>query len=659
MRRIAVRIQSATIRNFRGIDTLKVEFDNVTTLLGPNGAGKSTILRALDWFFNGDKGRFADADINQHAGESDLVQVSVTFADLTVRDREILTRKYAPESAETFTAWRSWNGQDDKFTGKGVAFASFENVRSAVSAADKKAALQEVGRQYPDLDIPKWTNQTNTFTAMDEWEANHPEFLSDADVSDTHFFGFQGGGRLSGVFDYVFVPADLRAEEEVSDSRSSVVGRILALAVDREGASAEIDQLKSRYSRDVEEIIERTLRGQLSGLATSATEAITAFAPGYELKLSAVTPDLKVPALSVAAEFGDGKTFTSVDRQGHGLQRTLLIAASKLLAEQGSKAITDHSMVLAIEEPELFQHPTQARVFARVLRAMASGTDAQVQVAYATHSPYFIEPRYFDQIRLVRRRGPSKTISVSTASLESVSLRLAGHVAQSALVSRWDQVCLKNLPDAFFAETVVLVEGDHDKAIIEGAAHRDRPLEYDGIVVSSAQGKGKLSVPHAILAELSIPTLCVFDNDSGCGDRMRQDGKDEEKIEQAERSVRRENRELCRYLEIPEEDYPSGIVSDTVCVTPDTIESVVNVEWPDWAATRDKIIDDGRGTGGKNAATYLLASEECATDPPGFIRDLVVAARQLCEAVTESTLGSSQPGTSMPTRNAADIGAPR
>ncbi len=130
---------------------------------------------------------------------------------------------------------------------------------------------------------------------------------------------------------------------------------------------------------------------------------------------------------------------------------------------------------------------------------------------YATHSPYFIDPRFFDQVRRVTRRqhAPDEhpSVSVHLASLDAVTKRLNGsEVTDDALRSRWDQVWTKNLAEAFFADAVVLVEGDTDKGILDGIAARkgQTALEVEGITVAYSGGKQHLFIPHAILAELSI-----------------------------------------------------------------------------------------------------------------------------------------------------------
>ena len=65
------------------------------------------------------------------------------------------------------------------------------------------------------------------------------------------------------------------------------------------------------------------------------------------------------------------------------------------------------NLVLAIEEPELYQHPSRQRHLASVLLNLAIGVIPGVaestQVVYATHSPLFVGLDRFDQIRVLRK----------------------------------------------------------------------------------------------------------------------------------------------------------------------------------------------------------------------------------------------------------------
>ncbi len=62
-----MRIKSIRVKNFRCLEDVRVDMETLTSFVGPNGAGKSTVLRALDWFFNGET-RLVDEDV--YSGQS-------------------------------------------------------------------------------------------------------------------------------------------------------------------------------------------------------------------------------------------------------------------------------------------------------------------------------------------------------------------------------------------------------------------------------------------------------------------------------------------------------------------------------------------------------------------------------------------------------------
>lgn len=628
-----MRIQSVRIKNFRCLEDVRIEFDSVTAFIGPNGAGKSTVLRALNWFFNGEPSKLTDEDVYSGAHpDNQQIVVEVTFTDLSERDRSELGEKYAPVGSTAFTAWRTWACGVDKMTGKARAFPPFEAIRGTAAAKDKKPLYEGIREE---LELPKWTTMDAAEQAMKLWEQSHPDRLEEAIVDTTHLFGFNGQNKLSGLFDYVLVTADLRASEESVEGRKTIVGRILERTVSREGANAEFEALAIEVSARQAEITTQHLSGQLDDLGAALTAEVGAFTSGRSVRLRASSQDVRSSPATISVSIEDALVETSVDRQGHGFQRALLISSLKLLASRGAPEEDGSVILLAIEEPELFQHPTQARVFARVLRELAEAGNGGMQVAYATHSPFFVDAKYFDQIRRVTRGrsdgAAHPSVEVFEASMDAVAGRVKGFVTDAALRSRWDQVCTKHLAEALFADAVVLVEGEDDKGILDGIAARpgQRQFEADGVTVAFANGKRHLFIPHAILTELHIPTLTVFDNDKGCGERMRSDGKAEHDANVADEQHIKTNRGLMRYFDLPEVDYPAGAVDPTVHVWDDDLERVLAQNWPGWEAARQAIVSEGRGAKGKNAATYTLTSRQCPDDPSGTLIDVVAAARAL------------------------------
>lgn len=458
--------------------------------------------------------------------------------------------------------------------------------------------------------------------------------LEEAEVSDTNFFGFAGQGKMSGLFDYVLVTADLRASEEAQDSKSAVIGKILERTIDRTSADEEIVKLSDQYQQGQSDIHARHFGPQLEAISKELSDAVGVFTRDRSVKISPINFNAKPPKAQFAVSVLDHHTETRVDRQGHGFQRALLIAALKLLAEHGAASGNHGVICLAIEEPELFQHPVQARAFAAVLRRLAEDSGQQVQVTYATHSPWFIEPTHFDQIRRISRSAPDSAgqrfVTVASVTLQDVIDNLAGFVKEETVRKRMDDVCLARLPEALFSEAVVLVEGDTDRAVIEGCGEHDNQLlSVDGIVVAEVGGKPILLLPCAILTLLGIPCFIVFDGDKGCEKRMRQCGRPEPEIVAQMNDYRQKNLDLLRYLGEQEADWPTSYVTDRCAVFEDRLEEELATVWPVWEQRRQALINSGLGFQAKNTATYRHAAATAPGELPAMFREILNAARRL------------------------------
>jgi energy-coupling factor transporter ATP-binding protein EcfA2 len=626
-----MRIRRVTVRNFRCLNHVDIEFEDVTTFLGPNGAGKSTILHALEWFFNGTKQTCLVLDDVFQCDPGLTVEVAVEFDRLTDADRRQLG-KYATPGESSVLIRKVWDDGAEKTIGRGRVFQPFQDVRAGSSATERRALYQELRAAQPDLGLPGWTNDGNATETMAAWESTHEDRLVDADIeSSSHFFGFVGQGQMSGLFDFIFVSADLRASEEATDSRSAVLGRILEQAIDRSAADAELAEVLGRAAAEQSAIQDKYFANQLTTLSEQLTAEVGALSAGRKVRIS---PELTPPPpqkLNFKVNVVDQNLDTRVDRQGHGFQRALLIAALKLLAESGRGTKAAPGVVcLAIEEPELYQHPLQARLFAAVLRSLAEATTRGVQVTYATHSPYFIEAKNFHQVRRVTRvqePGGFATTKVLGSTVERVASRLDGFVDTTRIHRQLDGVCMGGLGEGFFAETVLLVEGTTDRAVLNGVAARESsPLLLDGIFVGEAGGKTNLLLPYVIFDELGIPTGVFADNDSHHKELLeaaKAEG-DLDLVRKRQNDVansRAWNRKILRFFSKPEEDWPVGRITPRLTFVDGGLEHALAKMWPGWEETRQELVDAGLGFDGKDHATY----EEAALRAPGEVPEPLTA----------------------------------
>ena len=633
----AMRIQHVTIRNFRCLRNVEIDFSEVTTFLGPNGAGKSTILHALNWFFNGTRQDVLSADDVFHREPEQIVEVSVRFSDLTTNDRGALG-KYASPVAETVTIRKTWSDGSEKILGRSLVFAPFEHIRAGGSATERKARYQELRSADQSLGLPAWTNDANGMQTLADWEAAHLDRLDEAEVeASSHFFGFVGQAQMSGLFDFIFVSADLRASEEATDARSTVIGRILAQAVDRTAADAEVEELLGRVASEQSEIHRKHYGEQLTTLSGRLTDEVAAFASGRTVRVSAESAPPSPSKTQFLLDIVDNDLNTRVDRQGHGFQRALLIAALKVLAESSQDNAGPGVVCLAIEEPELYQHPLQARLFAAVLRSLSEDRERGVQVAYATHSPYFIEAKNFHQIRRVTRVSVAgrDTTRVLGSSVERVVQRLDGFLDAPKIRRQLDGVCMGGLAEGFFAEVVLLVEGTTDRAVLTGVAARDStPLLLDGVFVGEAGGKTSLLLPYVILEELGIPAYMVADNDSHLFDNLNAAiaAGDLDQMRKLKPTVTNSidwNRRILRFFGAAEVDWPKSSITPNLTFVDGGLEQALESMWPGWADTRHELVSAGAGFSGKDQATY----EEAALHAPGAVPEMLTALLESARAL--------------------------
>jgi putative ATP-dependent endonuclease of OLD family len=623
-----MKVQSVRIKNFRALKDVTIPFDSVTTFIGPNGAGKSTVLRALDWFFNGKPGSLTEKDCSFGAADEEI-EVQVTFSDLSEKDREALG-KYAPDGVTTFTAWRQRSPDgSDRLSANAKGFPSFNVIKAAASATTKKELYKELRANRPELDLPAANTGPTVDEAMTTWEAAHTDQLEDALESlQTNFFGFNSGGKMSGLFDFVLVTADLRASEESIDGKSSIIGRILERSVDRAAADEEIATIVEESRAKQQKVYEEKFKAQLEAMTTQLNSVVSSYSPGRSVTVSPADLELKAPKTTFKVAVLDGATETAVERQGHGFQRTILISALQLLAQSGA-ASTHGVICLAIEEPELFQHPIQAQAFAKVLRSLVEDPDKCIQVTYATHSPYFLEARHFNQVRrLTRSADETPVVSVHCATIADVKAKLNGIVDADIVDRRLDHNVADQLSIALFANRAFLVEGTTESSVFYGIGDRTSQgsLEAAGVSIVPVGSKTSIPLAHAILSAIGVPAYALFDADAGFEARAKAKNKKQEDIDKERNNHATENRKLLRYFGIPEEDFPKARVLNEVAIFEDHLESFLSEKWPEWVATCKKIEAAVGINLAKNQLAYRTATLKAAGAVPEMLQNILVKA---------------------------------
>lgn len=536
-----MQLSRARIQNFRSLRDITVEFGPHTAFVGGNGAGKSSILKAIEKFYSTAKS--LDSDDYFGRDQSEPVTVELTFSQLSaeeaahfedrVRDGKLVVRRVFDSSASS-----------GRYHGLVLQNPDFRPIRTTIGATPKRQAYRELKEGNPAYAaLPNAGSVAAVDEALLAWEADHPEALS-LELDDGQFFGFQNAGRgaLQRRTSFVFIPAVREAAADAADQKSTAIGKLIEVVVrsailKRAEFSAFREEMSARYK----DIVSAENMPELNDLAGVLTGNLKSLYSDAEVGLNwRDVGDLPVPLPAADVILSDDGFGGPVDRQGHGLQRAFVLTLLQHLATSASVPVPEEidgqpvqqeapGLILAIEEPELYQHPTKQRHFARVLRSLTNaalpGAAGRTQVVFASHSPLFVSLPHADEIRLARREACEgkefKHCTLSALDLSKVAARLEtaweadpGSFTGAALGPRL-HILGPELSEGFFAKGVALVEGRSDRAAILATAKLlNIDLEAAGIAVLPVEGKGNLDRPLAIFRELGIPTYVIWDNDA-------------------------------------------------------------------------------------------------------------------------------------------------
>src|SRR5665213_1214970 len=651
-----MRLAKVRIRSYRCLKDLDVSLDDYTALIGPNGSGKSSVLYALNWFLNG--GSLSTEDIHRVAGNRAAtdIDVAVTFTDLDAEDRRVLESYGRGEFAHFRRIWSSSNGKE-KMIGNSRQGPGFSNVRSQTRIGDLRSEYAGLRTTFPTLAVA--SVKETILAELTRWE-NDPANagrLEDIPEDDaTHMFGFNGEHTLAKRVRFVLVPAATDIASQVGtagrgSALSDLIGSLMSEAV-----SAARSSWEERFADQIQELADAITNGIAASTAAKAdrvNERLRDLVPNATIEFTADAPSWSLK--------GDGTLNTDVvidgmrndvSRQGHGVQRAVMIAMLQALTPDSQPIAPGHdeqdvatgvdqatredrellpSLIIGVEEPEIYQHPVRARNFARVLSKLAERDKTQVFIA--THSPYFVTPEQFTALRCFALVDGETTISSTTL----------GAVATDATApeSQVTRAVEKELPrtfsEGFFADAVVFVEGDTDRVIYEVIADRlGHPLDRAGIAVLAMGGKENMHIPYVILHKLGIPAYVVADCDA-LGAARRHSG-DPAKEAAADTSHKNATENLLSWLptstlaylgELPFAYGDASVAADHYTLLHDDLES----ELEKWTSFMTALSGNGGALRKKDVAAYRAAAMEASPeDMPTLFRHLAQAMHGFTQA---------------------------
>lgn len=390
-----MRLESIAIKNFRCYrEEVTVRFADLTTFVGKNDIGKSSVLEALEIFFNNETVKIEQGDANIYNGDDKKVSITCEFSalpdslSLDAGATTTLDDEYLLTAAKTLKIQKVF---DCKGKTPGVEVLLIAQHPTADGASDllekKEKELQQLVRTK-GLDVPL---KGNPGMRKALWNAEADLKLAEVALPLTK--AKEDGKRIWEQLEgHLPMFALFQSDRSSRDSDGEVQTPMKAAVA---AAIAEV--------QDEIELIQKKVKEKAEEIARLTHEALKTIDPNLAKELN---PQFTPPTttkwtglFSVGMDTDDG---IPLNKRGSGVRRLVLVsffkaAAERRLAGGGKK----RSIIYAIEEPEIGQHPNNQRILIESFKALSA--EPGYQVLLTTHSPGFAAELPTDSIRFIAR----------------------------------------------------------------------------------------------------------------------------------------------------------------------------------------------------------------------------------------------------------------
>lgn len=191
------------------------------------------------------------------------------------------------------------------------------------------------------------------------------------------------------------------------------------------------------------------------------------------------------------------------------------LAKRIIIKEDGSKEL---KIILALDEPEIHLHPNMQLQIIKYVKNILNGTDEgfnyvlkkifdidciKGQLFVVTHSPEIVTTNYQEICRFYTNK-------------EKIHIKSGMDIVLDKTDSKQFERKFPNISKAFFADGVLIVEGDtEENSIVEFANKLNRNLVDNNINVVRADGVKSVAPLYELLEKLDIKVVGIIDKDNG------------------------------------------------------------------------------------------------------------------------------------------------
>jgi hypothetical protein len=501
-------------------------------LIGENNSGKSSFLQALSLFFSGSKLSSKD-----YFDESRPIRIEIVFEDIGDADlarlveehrtrvsgilkdgRLVLVRSYGIDVKSSLLFYNIPMPTDERFSSDSIG-------KLLKGQRPGPAFVEKVSNAFPEIKdiIDTSVNQG----AMRQKIQDLVDSLPDDQKVATDIPLPTGIDKsiIPMLPDPIYIPAVKDLADDIKTTESTSFGKILAIllrAVETKLPSAQklFEELNSKLNRvqqadgtviddrlDEVKLIESTVEKYIRDSFADVT-----------LRITIPPPELKTVFSSAKIYANDGVDGL-IETKGDGLRRAIVFSILRSYVELNTKlSPTENaekeeqnetapaSYLLLFEEPELFLHPKGQHILFDALRVFAK--DHHVLVT--THSPMFFGPNATETFVKLYKKSDLVISDKPFTQVQPVDL------SDMTSKDQFQIICFENNNAAFFADTVVLVEGDSDYLLFPHIARTLNPAwDVAKVPVHFARitGKGNIRRYRDFFKQFDVRVPVIADLD--------------------------------------------------------------------------------------------------------------------------------------------------
>lgn len=527
-----MRMTKLTISNYRALRDVSIPLSHFGCLIGENNSGKSSFLQALSLFFSGSKLSSKD-----YFDESRPIRIEIVFEDIGDADlarlveehrtrvsgilkdgRLVLVRSYGIDVKSSLLFYNIPMPTDERFSSDSIG-------KLLKGQRPGPAFVEKVSNAFPEIKdiIDTSVNQG----AMRQKIQDLVDSLPDDQKVATDIPLPTGIDKsiIPMLPDPIYIPAVKDLADDIKTTESTPFGKILAIllrAVETKLPSAQklFEELNSKLNRVQQAdgtVIDDRL-DEVKLIESTVEKYIRDSFADVALRITIPPPELKTVFSSAKIYANDGVDGL-IETKGDGLRRAIVFSILRSYVELNTKlSPTENaekeeqnetapaSYLLLFEEPELFLHPKGQHILFDALRVFAKDH----HVVVTTHSPMFFGPNATETFVKLYKKSDLVISDKPFTQVQPVDL------SDMTSKDQFQIICFENNNAAFFADTVVLVEGDSDYLLFPHIARTLNPAwDVAKVPVHFARitGKGNIRRYRDFFKQFDVRVPVIADID--------------------------------------------------------------------------------------------------------------------------------------------------